>query len=246
MFKTEVCCGCLADVIAAYKGGASRAEVCGSLFFGGLTPSLGYFMQAKKECPIELAVMIRPREGGFCYSEAEFSTMLCDAEIFVNHGADAIVFGCLNADGTLNIAQNQALCDIAKGKCQAVFHKAFDVCTQPMEQLLNQFIAMGISRVLTSGREKTALEGAENIKKLIAQADGKIEIMPGGGVRAENIRRLITQTGCNMAHTSALESAFDLSANNSAVSFTGNSAPAQGEYKLASEKIIAKFVGTVK
>ena len=244
--KIEVCCGSYADALAAYHGGADRVELCADLFFGGLTPSFGTFQLTKALQGLEVAVMVRPREGGFCYSQAEFAVMLQDAKNFIDAGADGIVFGCLNEDGTIHEGQTAALCALTKGKCDAVFHKAFDVCAEPLEQAFYKLQSLGINRILTSGKKASALEGKDNIKRLIELAKGTVDILVGGGVRVHNIARLCADTGCKQVHTSALEPVQDNSAQSDCVFFTGQALPQQGQYSRVNEQRIRQFVQGVK
>lgn len=244
--KVEVCCGSYADAMAAHRGGAERVELCGDLFFGGLTPSFGTFQLTRAIKGLEVAVMVRPREGGFCYNEAEFAVMLQDAQNFIDYGADAIVFGCLNADGTIQQEQTARLCALTKGKCDAVFHKAFDVCKEPPEVALDILKGLGITRILTSGKAATALEGAATIQALIDRARGSVDILVGGGVRLHNIAQLVEQTGCSQVHTSALEPMWDKSAHSECVFFTGKALPEQGQYSAVNRQRIWDFVQGIK
>ena len=238
--KIEVCCGSYLDALEAYRGGASRVELCSNLFFGGLTPSIGSFLLTKKNTSLKVAVMIRPREGGFFYTDDEFELMLKDGEIFIQNGADALVFGFLNNDGSIDFERTKKMCQMVDNRCETVFHRAFDVSKTPIHEALEKFKSIGISRVLTSGREKTALEGASIIKEMI---DFKgIEILPAGSIRSHNLEELWQKTKCSWVHTSAFESLIDGSANHESILFTGLSAPKQGEYKKANSAIVKDIV----
>ena len=242
--KIEVCCGSYLDALAAYKGGANRVELCSSLFFGGLTPSLGAFLLTKKNTNLEVAVMIRPREGGFCYTDDEFELMLKDGEIFIQNGADALVFGFLNKDGSIDFDTTKKMCEMVAGRCQTVFHKAFDVSTTALEESVIKLRQIGISRILTAGKEKTAEAGSDNIRKMIDI--GGIEILPAGNVRAYNLEALYRTTGCDWVHTSAFEAAIDSSAEHESILFTGLKAPKQGEYSLANTETVRNIVELAK
>lgn len=240
--KIEVCCGSYCDALEAFKGGADRVELCSSLFFGGLTPSIGSLKMLKKKTDLEVSVMVRPREGGFCYTEEEFELMLCDAQAFIENGADGIVFGFLHSDGTLDYERTRIFTEHIGKKCKAVFHKALDVSKSPLLEGAKMLKNIGIDRILTSGGKKTALLGADNIKKLIEI--GGIEIMAGGSVRNGNIEELYNKTGCTWVHTSGFESRFDLSMRSEEIFFTGKTAPEQGEYSLVNHKIIEEITQT--
>src|SRR5512146_2653538 len=126
----EVCCGSLDDAIEAERGGANRVELCSCLFLGGLTPSIGSVIEARRRLKIPIIAMVRPRGGGFCYTDAEFAAMQHDARALLAAGADGIVFGILNRDGTVDLERNRVLREIA-GSRQAVLHRAIDVTAAP-------------------------------------------------------------------------------------------------------------------
>ena len=146
----EACCGSAADAIAAWQGGANRVELNSDLFHGGLTPTPGALRTVKKHAPdLPVMCMVRPREGGFCYTQAEFETMLEDARILLDNGADGIVFGCLQADGTVDTERCRAMLSVI-GSSTSVFHRAIDVTPDPLAAL-DTLIGLGVTRVLTSG-----------------------------------------------------------------------------------------------
>ena len=189
----EVCCGSVDDALEAQAGGADRVELNSSLFFGGLTPSIGALIHAKSALHIPVMVMIRPRGGGFCYSDTELSIMERDLEEAVGHGADGVVFGVLTADGRLDAAACSRLLARA-GKTPAIFHRAFDVMKDP-DQGLEELITLGFRRILTTGRRALIEEGAGYVKDLMVRARGRIEILPGG-MSPRNASWLIKQIGC--------------------------------------------------
>lgn len=242
--KIEVCCGSYIDALEAYRGGADRVELCSSLFFGGLTPSLGSFLLTKKNTKLEISVMIRPREAGFCYTDDEFELMLKDSEIFIENGADSLVFGFLNNDGTIDFDKTKKMCDFVNGRCKTVFHKAFDVSTTGLEEAVNGLKELGISRILTAGKGKTAEAGSANIKKMIDI--GGIEILPAGSIRVHNLEELHRRTACDWVHTSAFETVLDSSANNDSILFTGIKAPAQGEFSFVNSNTVKNIVELAK
>src|SRR5580704_17539174 len=171
----EICCGSIDDAIEAEKGGADRVELCSALFLGGLTPSLGTIREAKRRLKIPVIVMVRPRGGGFCYSDAEFATMERDAEAAIDAGADGIVFGILKEDGRIDQRRTARIRSII-GDREAVFHRAFDVTPDPLKAL-EQLIDLGITRLLTSGQRDSTSQGVELIAKLIERAGKRIEIL---------------------------------------------------------------------
>lgn len=238
--KIEVCCGSYEDALASYNGGADRIELCSCLFFGGLTPSLGTFLKTRDKTNIEISVMIRPREGGFCYSENEFELMMKDVELFIKNGADSIVFGFLNKDGSIDYDRCKTMTTLVSGKAKCVFHKAYDVAIDDLIESANRLKEVGIDRILTAGKRKTAKDGADNIKKLI-ELD-RIDILPAGNIRIHNLEELHNKTNCTWVHTSAFEKQIDNSAFNEKILFTDNVLPKQGEYKRVNSKIVSDIV----
>jgi copper homeostasis protein len=189
------------DCVAAESGGADRIELCAAISTGGLTPSLGTLVEAKKRVKIPVMAMVRPRAGGFCYSDEDFAVMRRDAALMVEHGADGIVFGIVHADGSVGTKRCGKIVEIA-GDRQTVFHRAFDVVAEPL-RALDELVDLGFTRVLTSGQNKTAYEGRLLIERLIRRAAGRIEVLPGGGVRAHNVLELVEETGCTQVHMTA-------------------------------------------
>ena len=197
----EIVASTVEDCIAAESGGADRIELCAAIASGGLTPSLGTLLEAQKRIRIPLMAMVRPRAGGFCYSEASFGVMLRDVALLLEHGADGIVFGILHSDRRVDTKRCGKMLELAGGK-QTVFHRAYDVVPDPF-RALEELIDLGFTRVLTSGQQKTALQGSALIRGLIDQARGRIEVLPGSGIRAHNVRELINGTGCTQVHMTA-------------------------------------------
>ena len=187
----ETCCGFAEDVIRSEKGGAQRAELCSNLFQGGLTPSMGTLITAKRHTSIPINCMIRPREGGFCYTEHEFETAMEDAKLLLEHGADGLVFGFLNEDGTIDKERCQAILEIIGDK-DNTFHRAIDVVPD-WKEALDTLIELGVHRVLTSGQEPDVYQGMDTVREMIEYADGRIIIMPGAGITPKNARRSKTR-----------------------------------------------------
>ena len=197
----EVCANSAASCVAAEQGGAARVELCAGIPEGGTTPSYGEMVTARRAIGIRMNVIIRPRGGDFLYTPAEIQTMLLDIEAAKAAGADGVVFGCLKADGTIDAERNRELKQAA-GSLSTTFHRAFDVCRDPFEAL-EQIIALGFDRILTSGQEATAPQGAELIARLVERAAGRIVIMPGCGVNENNVAELARRTGAQEFHMSA-------------------------------------------
>lgn len=208
------------DCVTIQQAGADRIELCSALALGGLTPSAALVQRARATTHLPLMMMLRPREGGFCYSAAEFAQMALDLKFGLAAGVDGFVFGCLNADGTIDQRRTTHLVKLAAGR-QTVFHRAFDVTPDP-SVALETLIALGVTRVLTSGRQSTAWEGADLIRQLVAQAAGRIEILPGGGIRAAQVAALVQRTGATQVHASASRAVLDSSTQaNPSLNFGG-------------------------
>lgn len=211
----EVCCGTADDALQAADGGADRIELNSALFLGGLTPSIGALQVVKANCSVPVVCMVRPREAGFCYSETEFAAMEADASALLAAGADGLAFGFLQPDGTVDEARTRrfvALC----GEKEAVFHRAFDV-TPDRDAAIKSLIACGVKRVLTSGGAEIAPAGKDELRRLQQTYGEQIEILPGGGIRAENAAELAAYTGVKQVHGSARAAVRDTSTENNPV-----------------------------
>ncbi|GAB7128440.1 copper homeostasis protein CutC [Silvimonas sp. JCM 19000] len=196
----EICAGSVTSCLAAQDGGAGRVEFCDNLLEGGTTPSYGAIASARDKLWILLNVIIRPRGGDFLYSDVEFEVMQRDILACKKIGVDGVVIGLLTADGEIDVARTQRLVELA-APMQVTFHRAFDVARDPLKAL-EDIIATGCNRLLTSGQEANALEGADLIAQLRAAAGERLVVMPGAGVRVNNIAELVTRTGCTEYHTS--------------------------------------------
>lgn len=185
---------------SAVEGGADRIELCAALSEGGLTPSYGTIRQCRESFAVSLFPIIRSRSGDFLYTEEEFSIMMQDVKFCKQAGCDGIVIGLLHQDGSIDIKRTSQLVEAAY-PLEVTFHRAFDRCKSPFEAI-EQLIRAGCQRILTSGQQPTAPQGAELISELIKAADNRIVIMPGSGVRKENIKELKDKTGAVEFHSS--------------------------------------------
>jgi len=185
---------------SAVEGGADRIELCANLAEGGTTPSYGQLKKCRETFPVPLFPIIRPRGGDFLYTDEELEIMLHDVKLCKELNCDGIVTGVLNADGTVDIKRTAKLIDNAY-PLSVTFHRAFDRCRDPFEAL-EQLIEIGCERILTSGQQPAAPDGVELIAQLNKAADERIIIMPGSGVRKENIKMLAERTGCMELHSS--------------------------------------------
>lgn len=194
----EICAVNIQSALAAEKAGAHRIELCSALDVGGLTPSPGLIRAAIRTLSIKVNVLIRPREGNFCYSDAEFGIMLEDIRFCREAGANGVVVGALTADGRLDTARLVAMKDAA-GSMEIASHRAFDFTSDPAAAL-EALIDLGYRRVLSSGQAPSAWEGRFLLKKMVEQAAGRISIMPGAGIDAGNIRDIARTTGAQEFH----------------------------------------------
>lgn len=239
----EVCCGSADDVIEAYKAGADRAELNSDLFHGGLTPTLGELIVAKRETNLKIMTMVRPREGGFCYTDAEFAVAVEDAKLLLSHGADGLVFGFLHQDGSLDKERTRILTELARdaGK-EAVFHRAIDVAPD-WRDMLGQLIDLGATRVLTSGQEPDVALGTDTVREMIEFAAGRIQILPGAGITARNMDRIIRETGCSQIHLAAHRPMRDTSVqNNRSIYYGGCLYPAEDRFQITDRAYIGGMV----
>jgi copper homeostasis protein len=201
----EICVDSVAGVRAAKEAGAQRVELCADLLEGGITPSLGMIRQARKVSGIDLNVMIRPRGGDFLFNDDEFVAMWADIETAKAEGADGVVIGLLTAAGEIDVGRTRELVALAP-PLSVTFHRAFDVTAGPF-RALETLIALGVDRVLTSGQEASVLEGLPLIVELMKRAGDRIVIMPGGGITARNVERIVEATKPREIHFAALEPA---------------------------------------
>jgi copper homeostasis protein len=185
---------------SAVEGGADRIELCANLAEGGTTPSFGTIKQCREAFDVLLYPIIRPRGGDFLYTNEEFAIMLQDVKLCKQLGCDGVVIGLLNADGTIDVKRTSVLIEAAY-PLGVTFHRAFDRCKDPFEAL-EQLIEIGCERILTSGQQPSVADGLELVTELQRQADERIIIMPGSGVRKENIKMLAEKTGCIEFHSS--------------------------------------------
>lgn len=201
----EVCAGSVQDCINAQLGGVDRVELNSALHLGGLTPSLAMLKLVKEKTSLKVICMDRPRAAGFCYDDVEIETMFEDAKILLENGTDGISFGFLNSDATINVTETKKMVElIHQYQKEAVFHRAFDCVDDPMHAI-KQLIDCGVDRILTSGLQPTAMQGASVLEKLQSEFGDQIELLAGSGINANNIRALKEQTGLHQFHGSCKE-----------------------------------------
>jgi len=199
--QLEICCFNLSSAVIAQQAGAHRVELCASPGEGGTTPSPGVISTARERLHIALYPIIRPRGGDFLYSDDEFRVMLKEVEFCKKAGCNGVVLGILKPDGSVDKQRCARLVELAY-PLGVTFHRAFDWTANPFEAM-EDIISIGCERILTSGQRPAAIEGAALINELVREADERISIMPGSGVRSSNITELVEKTDAGEYHTSA-------------------------------------------
>ncbi|MFK3672160.1 copper homeostasis protein CutC [Leifsonia aquatica] len=209
MTVVEICLDDLAGVRRAEEAGADRIELCAALATGGLTPSIGTVAAALGLARrIGVNVLIRQRPGDFVVDDDELAAMVADIRaVRALERPESVtlgfVVGALSPDGTVDADATRALVR-ACGDAPVTFHKAFDQ-TPDRAAALEELIALGVARVLTSGGATTAPDGVAELAALVAQAAGRITVLAGGGVRPANVADLVQRSGVSEVHLRAVE-----------------------------------------
>lgn len=196
----EIATSDYATTAAAVAGGADRIELCANLAEGGTTPSYGVIKSCRKSFHTPIYPIIRPRGGDFVFTAEEFNCMVQDVQLCKQVGCDGVVIGLLRSDGNIDVERTAILVNLAY-PLGVTFHRAFDRCADPL-LALEQIINTGCERILTSDQQPNAMDGINLLTQLQQAADDRIIIMPGSGVRKENIAAIAKQTGCTQFHTS--------------------------------------------
>ena len=197
-YLLEIATTDFASTEAAVAGGADRIELCSALSEGGLTPSFGLIKRCREKFSLPVFPIIRPRSGDFLYNDDEYSVIKNDIALCKELGCDGIVIGFLKKDGSIDKKRITKMVERAY-PMEVTFHRAFDRCADPY-QAMEEIIEAGCQRILSSGQKSTALEGVELIKKLIIEANNRIIIMPGSGIKIENIKALAENSGAEEFH----------------------------------------------
>lgn len=198
----EACCDSVHTARAAQRHGAGRVELCGP-GDGGTTPSLGMIVRCRDELTIPLHVMIRPHTNSFLYDDDDMDVMCNDIVAAKTLGVDGVVLGPLHSDQTVDARQLAELLALAR-PMKVTFHRAFDRTPDALEAL-EQMLMLGVDYILTSGHGRTALDGAARLQALQARAGTRLVVLAGGNVRAENVQRLIAQSGVREVHARATD-----------------------------------------
>lgn len=196
----ELCAESIDACLAAREGGANRIELCSALSEGGLTPSHGLIREAVGRSGLPVHVLLRPRGGDFVYTDAEFDVMSEDLKHLHRLGASGAVLGVLNRDGSIDVERTRALVEMA-GSLEVTFNRAFDHVAS-LDDALEDVIAAGCRRVLTSGGARDVVSGGRSLARLIEKAAGRIDIAVGGGLRLKNAAAVARATGAQHFHGS--------------------------------------------
>lgn len=240
-YLVEVCVDSVESAIAAEEGGGGRIELCDNLLEGGTTPSAGMIAVACRRLKIPVNVIIRPRGGDFCYSEPEYEVMRHDINTAKQLGAAGIVIGVLLPDGAVDKQRTHALVALAR-PMSVTFHRAFDMARDPHASL-ETLVALGIDRLLTSGQEKSALEGLDLIAALVQKAGERMIVMPGGGIHERNAARIVAQSKAREIHVTArgtLESPMQY--RDTRAFMGGELRPAEYSRSVADAALVARIV----
>lgn len=242
--KTELCAYSVDACRVAARLGVDRVELCASPAEGGVTPSVATIERVAQIENLGLSVMIRPRGGDFLYSDDEFQTMLLDIERARSAGATGVVFGILTADGRVDVERTRQLVEASKGM-ETTFHRAIDMA-EDYERAVEEVIATGCTRILTSGSYDKAIDGIANIRRAVEIARGRIEIMAGSGVVAANARTL-AEAGVDALHFSAKRMvAGAMEYRNPRISMGGSAAVDEYALRVVDEREVNEILNLIK
>lgn len=240
----EVCAFNIQSCIIAEKVGAVRAELCDNPIEGGTTPSYGQIKRTREKISIQLYPIIRPRAGSYFYDEDEFAIMLHDIKISKELGCDGISIGVQKRDGTIDTDRLKKIVEVAY-PLGVTCNRAFDAAPDPFKAL-EDIISTGCERILTSGQKSAAPDAGEILRKLVEQADDRIIIMPGAGIRSSNIEQLIKESGATEYHTSARIAMGDAPSKDHHVTYQNPEVLDIGNTYLANEEELRLIVEKMK
>ncbi|MFZ0270627.1 MAG: copper homeostasis protein CutC [Acidobacteriaceae bacterium] len=198
--QVEICVDSVESAIAAERGGAQRVELCSDLLEGGVTPSAGLVSIVRQQIDIGVFVMIRPRGGDFCYTDLEFGIMQQDIRQARDLGADGIILGVLDRQARVDVARTRKLVELA-GPLPVTFHRAIDMTPDP-RAALEDVVATGAARVLTSGGAPKVTKGLAVVARMVETAGDRLAVMAGGGITPETIAGVAEATGATEFHAS--------------------------------------------
>ena len=244
MIKIEVCASSVQDCIVAQNEGADRIELISASYLGGLTPTTTVLdMAIENGVKIPIMAMVRPRGGGFCYSEIEKEQMFREARELLKHGAKGIVFGFLNEDRKINWEETKKMIELCKSyEAESVFHRAFD-CSDEPEYNIQRLVELGCTRILTSGLGANVEKGAELLKLLQEKFGDRIEILAGAGISTENIESIIKKTEVTQVHGTFKKYGVDQTTTGMNVTYRYTD---KGDYEEVNPKELTQAVQIVK
>lgn len=244
MIKIEVVANGVQDCIVAQSEGVDRIELISASYLGGLTPTITVLdMAIENGVKIPIMAMVRPRGGGFCYSEIEKEQMFREARELLKHGAKGIVFGFLTEDRKIDWEETEKMINLCKSfEAESVFHRAFD-CSDETEYNIQRLIALGCTRVLTSGLGANVDKGTELLKLLQEKFGDRIEILAGAGISTENIESIIKKTGVTQVHGTFKKYGVDQTTTGMNVTYRYTD---KGDYEEVNPKELTQAVQIVK
>ena len=244
MIKIEVCANSVQDCIVAQNEGADRIELISASYLGGLTPTKTTLdIAIENGVKIPIMAMVRPRGGGFCYSEIEKEQMYREAKELLEHGAKGIVFGFLTEDRKIDWEETKKMIELCKSyEAESVFHRAFD-CSDEPEYNIQRLIELGCTRVLTSGLGANVEKGAELLKLLQERFGDRIEILAGAGISIENIESIIKKTAVTQVHGTFKKYGVDQTTTGMNVTYRYTD---KGDYEAVDPKKLIQAVQIVK
>ena len=244
MIKIEVCASSVQDCLIAQNEGADRIELISASYLGGLTPTTTVLdMAIENGVKIPIMAMVRPRGGGFCYSEIEKEQMFREARDLLKHGAKGIVFGFLTEDRKIEWDETRKMIELCKSyEAESVFHRAFDCSNEP-EYNIQRLIELGCTRILTSGLGVNVEKGAELLKLLQEKFGDRIEILAGAGISTENIESIIKKTAVTQVHGTFKKYGVDQTTTGTDVTYRYTD---KGDYEVVDPKKLIQAVQIVK
>ncbi|MEM9346758.1 MAG: copper homeostasis protein CutC [Planctomycetota bacterium] len=233
----ELCIASEFDALCGAVKGVDRVELNSALELGGLTPSIGMTERVVQKLGVQdipVIAMVRPRPGGFAYDSDHLVVMRRDIDWLLEVGAHGVAFGILERDGTIDVHKCAELIKpVVEAGREAVFHRAFDFVPDPTTGL-EKLVDLGVHRVMTSGGKPSAIEGSAVIRSLIEQAGSRIEVLPAGGIRPQNVAELVRETYAKQVHAALRDDKPDRSlSSNPAIEL--NSAPIPRDRFMAAD-----------
>jgi copper homeostasis protein len=242
--RIEVCVESTDGLLAAEAAGADRAELCAALIEGGITPSWGMILEARRRARIPFHVIVRPRGGDFLYSPVEFEAMLADVGALREIGVAGVVVGCLSPDGTIDEARMRALVEAAR-PLSVTCHRAFDMTRDPVEAV-EALVRCGVDRVLTSGQRATALAGIDILRRTHEAARGRLLIMACGALDERNIAEVLRRSEADELHFAALTTVSSgMSFQNPDVGMGGTDVEREFELTLTDREAVRRTIAAV-